>query len=343
MLLLHCVEDAETGMYKVDWHVTTLIHHITKNHGPWDRPGGRFSEGSKALVTDWEEANPTIVPSAWQLLNWKGGDKSHLKARLCEAALAEAPDVIPKICATTGKVMSPRLERHVVSPLKLNGMYNDRKIQVMRKAADLGNKDIMQAISSWFQKWDSLTLDNGGFLPARDEDDAIQRCQDRGKAQQEGRDKAKRKRDEDLKVPSKIAKGTASAFKQPKGKVSPCQETGLVTPQQVNNFPRASPSSSGNTSALEGVLGDYKQRIIKLEIDNEELKGDVRALHTDKGLLLQSFAQLQAKYGQAIGRLQIFEQFHQEQKGVLGSTSDYTTANMTKFELVDLPAELSSK
>jgi hypothetical protein len=222
-------------------------------------------------------------------------------------------------------------------------MYNDRKIQVMRKAADLGNKDIMQAISSWFQKWDSLTLDNGGFLPARDEDDAIQRCQDRGKAQQEGRDKAKRKRDEDLKVPSKIAKGTASAFKQPKGKVSPCQETGLVTPQQVNNFPRASPSSSGNTSALEGVLGDYKQRIIKLEIDNEELKGDVRALHTDKGLLLQSFAQLQAKYGQAIGRLQIFEQFHQEQKGVLGSTSDYTTANMTKFELVDLPAELSSK
>ena len=107
-------------------------------------------------------------------------------------------------------------------------MYNDRKIQVMRKAADLGNKDIMQAINSWFQKWDSLPLDNVGFLPARDEGDVIQRCPDRGKPQQEGRDKAKRKRDKDLKVPSKIAKGTASAFKQPKEKVSPCQETGLV-------------------------------------------------------------------------------------------------------------------
>jgi hypothetical protein len=257
--------------------------------------------------------------------------------------LAEAPDVLPKICATTGKVMSPRRERHVVSPLKLNGMYNDRKIQVMRKAADLGNKDIMQAINLWFQKWDSLALDNGGFLPARDEDDAMQRCQDRGKACQEGRDKAKRKKDEDLKVPSKIAKATASAFKQPTRKVSPCQETGLMTPQQVNNFHRASPSSSGNTSALEGVLGDYKGRILKLEIDNEELKEDVKALHSDKGLLLKSFAQLKGQYGLAIGRLQIFEQFRQEEKGGSGGTSDSTTANITKFEPIELPAGLSNK
>ena len=63
-------------MYKVDWHVTTLIHHVTKNHGPWDREGG-FSDGSnKTLVSDFEESNPTIVPTAWQLLNWKGGDKN---------------------------------------------------------------------------------------------------------------------------------------------------------------------------------------------------------------------------------------------------------------------------
>jgi hypothetical protein len=330
-------------MYKVDWHVTTLIHHITKNHGPWDRPGGRFSESSKGLVTDWEEVNPTIVPTAWQLLNWKGGDKNHLKARLCEAGLAEAPDVLPKICATTGKVMPPRQERNVVSPLKVNGMFNDRKIKIMQKAADLGNKGIMQAIDSWFQKWDNLSLDNGGFLAARDEDDVVQRCADRGKACQEGRDKAKRKRDEDLKVPSKIAKGTASACKQPKQKVSPSEDTGLVTPLQVNKFPRASPSSTDDASALERVLEEYRQRIVKLEIDNEELKEDVKALHSDKGLLLQSFAQLKGQYGLAIGRLQIFEQFRQEEKGGSGGTSDSTTANITKFEPIELPAGLSNK
>ena len=134
MLLLHCAKNPETGMYKVDWHVTTLIHHVTKNHGPWDREEGGFNDGSnKTLVSDFEESNPTIVPTAWQLLNWKGGDKTHLKARLCEAALAEAPDVIPKICAKTGRSTSPRRERNVVSPLKVNGMFNERKIQVMRK------------------------------------------------------------------------------------------------------------------------------------------------------------------------------------------------------------------
>ncbi len=84
-------------------------------------------------------------------------------------------------------------------------------------------------------------------------------------------------------------------------------------------------------------------RIIKLEIDNEELKEDVKAMHSEKGLLLQNFAQLQAKYGQAIGRLQIFEQFRQEEKGGPGGTSDYTTADITKFEPIELPAGLSNK
>ena len=42
MLLLRCIEDPQTHMYQVDWHETTLIHHVTKNmvcgtvlEGPW--------------------------------------------------------------------------------------------------------------------------------------------------------------------------------------------------------------------------------------------------------------------------------------------------------------------
>ena len=106
MMLLHCVEDPQTHMYRVDWHVTTLIHHVTTNYGAWDRNGGPLSystQGLTVLLSDWEEANPNIVPTAWQLLNWKGGSRTHLKARLCEKALVGAPDVPPKKCPKTGK------------------------------------------------------------------------------------------------------------------------------------------------------------------------------------------------------------------------------------------------
>ena len=62
-------------------------------------------------------------------------------------------------------------------------------------------------------------------------------------------------------------------------------------------------ATSGNTSALEESIVEYKVRIIKLEIDIADLKGDVRTLHTNKSLLLHTFAKLQAPYGQVIGRL----------------------------------------
>jgi len=345
VLLLHCAKDPETGMYKVDWHVTTLIHHVTKNHGPWDREGGGFSDGSnKTLVSDFEESNPTIVPTAWQLLNWKGGDKNHLKARLCEAALAEAPDVIPKKCTKTGRMTSPRRERNVVSPLKVNGMFNDRKIKIMQKAADLGNKGIMQAIDSWFQKWDNLSLDNGGFVAARDEDDVVQRCADRGKACQEGRDKAKLKRDEALKVTPTIAKGTKGVPKQSKQKLSPSQEIGMVTPRDGNNVPkRASSPTSGNNTVLEDAIVEYKNRIVNLEIDIEDLKADVRDLRNDKSLLLQSFGKAQGQYGLASGRLAIFEMLHKEQMVASGVQSGDTTATTTTVEPMELPKGLSGK
>ena len=345
MLLLHCAKDPETGMYKVDWHVTTLIHHVTQNHGPWDREGGVFSDGSnKTLISDFEESNPTIVPTAWQLLNWKGGDKAHLKARLCEAALAEAPDVIPKICAKTGRIMSPRRERNVVSPLKVNGMFNERKIRVMRKAADVGNKDIMQTIDSWFQKWDNLSLDNGGFVAARDEDDVVQRCADRGKACQEGRDKAKLKRDEALRVTATIAKGTKGVPKQSKQKLSPSQEIGMLTPRDGNDVPkRASSPTSGNNTVLEEAIADYKNRIVGLQIDIEDLKADVKDLRNDKSLLLQSFGKAQGQYGQASGRLAIFEMLHKEQMVASGVQSGDTTATTTTVEPMELPTGLSRK
>ena len=40
MLLLRCIEDPQTHMYQVDWHETTLIHHVTKNHGMRDPTWG---------------------------------------------------------------------------------------------------------------------------------------------------------------------------------------------------------------------------------------------------------------------------------------------------------------
>ena len=39
---LHSVKDAQTSMHKVDWHVTTLIYHVTKDHGAWDRDVGTW-------------------------------------------------------------------------------------------------------------------------------------------------------------------------------------------------------------------------------------------------------------------------------------------------------------
>ena len=89
--------------------------------------------------------------------------------------------------------------------------------------------------------------------------------------------------------------------------MSPSEDTGLVTPRQVNNIPRASPSSTGDASALERVLEEYRQRIVKLKIEIEDLKEDRMTLASDINKLLPNFAQIQAQYGQAVGRLQIFE------------------------------------
>ena len=110
------------------------------------------------------------------------------------------------------------------------------------------------------------------------------------------------------------------------------QDTGLVTPRQVNNFPRASPSSTGDASALERVVGDYRQRILKLEIDIEELKVDVKTLTSDKNKLLLNFANIQAQYGKAVGRLQIFEQFHREAQAASTGKSVDQSGNITSLE-----------
>ena len=353
MLLLHCAEDS-TGMYRVDWHVTTRIHHVTTNCGAWDRPGGSLSYSTdgpaimnKVLVSDWEENNPNIVPTAWQLLCWKGGSLPHLKARIYEKALAGAPNVLPRKCTKTGKEIEPRCERNVVSPLKLNGMFNAHKIKIMQKAADPDNKDIMITIEGWLKRWDEISkagLQNGGFVDARDEDDVVQRCQDRGKACQEGRDKAKLKRDEALKVTPTIAKGTKGVPKQAKQKLSPSQEIGMVTPRDGNNVPkRASSPTSGNNTVLEEAIVEYKNRIVNLEIDIEDLKSDVKDLRNDKSLLLQSFGKAQGQYGQASGRLAIFEMLHKEKMVASGVQSGDTTATTTTVEPMELPAGLSAK
>jgi hypothetical protein len=78
----------------------------------------------------------------------------------------------------------------------------------------------------------------------------------------------------------------------------------------------ASPSSSGYTSALEGLVDEYRKRIVKLEIEIEDLKEDRMTLASHKNKLLLNFAQIQAQYGQAVVRLQIFEQFHREAQAV---------------------------
>ena len=116
------------------------------------------------------------------------------------------------------------------------------------------------------------------------------------------------------------------------------QDTGLVTPRQVNNFPRASPSATGDASALERVVGDYRQRILKLEIDIEELKVDVETLTSDKNKLLLNFANIQAQYGKAVGMLQVHGQFRKEYTGSCSKKSGDQSGNVTEFPHLELPS-----
>ena len=79
------------------------------------------------------------------------------------------------------------------------------------------------------------------------------------------------------------------------------------------------------------VIGEYRKRIVKLEIDIEELKVDVKTLASDKTEFLLNFSNIQAQYGQAVGRLQIFEQFHREAQAVSTGKSDDQSGNITEF------------
>ena len=115
----------------------------------------------------------------------------------------------------------------------------------------------------------------------------------------------------------------------------------LVTPRRVNNIPRASPSSSGYTSALEGLVDEYRKRIVKLKIEIEDLKEDRMTLASDINKLLPNFAQIQAQYGQAVGRLQIFEQFHREAQAVSTGKSVDQSGNITEFRELQLPPGVS--
>ena len=104
-----------------------------------------------------------------------------------------------------------------------------------------------------------------------------------------------------MKDAPNIAKGTASASKRPKEKASPSQDLGLETPRHGNNVPKASPSSTGDASALGKVLEEYRQRIVQLQIDIEDLKAANKNLSSDKTKLLLNFSQIQAQYGKAVG------------------------------------------
>ena len=88
-------------------------------------------------------------------------------------------------------------------------------------------------------------------------------------------------------------------------------------------------------------------RIIKLEIDIADLKGDVRTLHTNKSLLLHTFAKLQAPYGYHMGKslagCKSLSSSIKRKKEVSVGESGEKTANMTKFEPIELPAGLSDK
>jgi hypothetical protein len=118
-------------------------------------------------------------------------------------------------------------------------------------------------------------------------------------------------------------------------------DLGLETPRHGRNVPKASPSSTGDASALERVVGEYRKRIAELEIDIEELKIDVKTLASDKTEFLLNFSNIQAQYGQAVGRLQIFEQFHREAQGVSIGKSVDQSGNITEFRVLQLPPGVS--
>jgi len=129
-------------------------------------------------------------------------------------------------------------------------------------------------------------------------------------------------------------------LKQPKEKVSPVPDLGLETPRHGRNVPKGIPVING-PSALGMVLEDYRQRIVKLEIDIEDLKMDVKTLASDKTEFLLNFSNIQAHYGQAVGRLQIFEQFHREAQGVSIGKSVDQSGNITEFREPQLPPGVS--
>ena len=83
----------------------------------------------------------------------------------------------------------------------------------------------------------------------------------------------------------------------------PSRDLSLETPRHGRYVPKASPSSTGDASALERVVGEYRKRIAELEIDIEELKMDVKTLASDKTEFLLNFSNIQAQYGQAVDRL----------------------------------------
>ena len=121
----------------------------------------------------------------------------------------------------------------------------------------------------------------------------------------------------------------------------PSPDLSLETPRYGRNVPKASPSSTGDASALERVVDEYRKRIVKLEIDIEELKVDVETLASDKTEFLLNFSNIQAQYGQAVGRLQIFEQFHREAQAVSTGKSDDQSGNITEFSELQLPPGVS--
>jgi hypothetical protein len=81
-------------------------------------------------------------------------------------------------------------------------------------------------------------------------------------------------------------------LKQPKEKVLPSPDVGLETPRHGRNVRNASLSSTGDASALERVVGEYRKPIVELEIDIGELKVDVETLASDKTEFLLNFSNI---------------------------------------------------
>ena len=59
---------------------------------------------------------------------------------------------------------------------------------------------------------------------------------------------------------------------------------------------------------------------------------DVETLTSDKNKLLLNFANIQAQCGKAVGRLQIFEQFHREAQAASTGKSVDQSGNITSLE-----------